>query len=143
MLGACGESPVGPSDVKGLTLTNMSMTSGQMQGSAGVPPFTAPRPLHTLYSLCGSIRPSPGASEQITIRTWEVTIFNGDGSVLLTWTDPTQAGRMIGLGIFGCFGGPFDDVPNRAAGARYRFRLTYLGGGDNGVVESAGAIGRL
>ena len=137
----CEDSPVGPSDTKGLTLTNMSMTWLQMQGSLGSPPFTTPPPLHTIYSLCGNVRPSPGASEQIVIQKWEYTILNADGSVLLTWVDPLFAGDMVGLGLSGCFGGPIDEVPNRPAGSNYRVRVTYSGGG-KGAVEASGPISR-
>ena len=130
LTGACGDSPVGPTDPEGLRLTNMRMTWFQQQGSGG---------LVTIYSLCGNVGLSPGASEDLVVRAWEVTINNPDGSILFTWTDPLFAGDRIGLGIAGCFGGPIDPVPGRGAGATYRLRVTYYGGG-KGVVETSGPI---
>jgi hypothetical protein len=134
-----GDSPVGPTDPKGPRLTNMTMSAYQMQGFVGPPPYQSPLPLYTNYLLCGSVGLTPGASEQLVIRTWEVTITNPDGTVLLTWADSSMVGTRIGLGLAGCFGGPIDEIPGRAAGSGYRFRLTYYGGG-NGAVETSGPV---
>src|SRR5687767_5699669 len=79
--GCGGDSPIGPSDPKGLRLTNMTMSWARMQGSD-----------LTHYRLCGSVGPSPGASEEIVIRAWEITIYGAEGGTLFTWTDPFFAG---------------------------------------------------
>ena len=133
VLAGCGHAPTEPSTVnggaKGLVLSKIFMQGG---------PFAGANPPRTRYLLVGGVEPASGESGQLVITLWEVTIYNADGTVLLTWTDPTKQGP-VNLGFGGALGGPVDPVPGRPPAARYQLRVLYSGGG-SGVAEVSGPI---